>query len=170
MQSLEEILLLEDLINKYNSRCLEIRNLEFHKDKIRKFAGIINRKFSLPIIEVPFSGKIMYVSFILRQNRLSLSLNVVYDKVGKIKCCESLSQSRELEKIHATDSIRTLDGKKFRREIDISELKNVKVVDISALIPKGEDMKIIESANEKFANKDKILAKFNSLQSQKNSV
>ena len=161
MQQLIEILLTKNLEDRVNSRTLELRNLELHKQKIRMFSGFF-KNFSLPVYSTKYNGKIMYVSFILRQNRLYLSLNISYDNDGVIVCVESLSHSRAFERLYETDSIRTLGGKKLMRQIDVSKVKDkiVNVVDTKALFLKSDKIRIIENGLEKFAARDKIMSMF----------
>jgi hypothetical protein len=160
VQLLTNILLLDDLEEKAKTDLLELRNLGLYKKDIRKFANFLNNRFFLPIVSVEYSDKIMYVDFILRKTRLYLSLNIIYDNDNKIVCVEAVTQQLTLKKIYDVDNIRTLSGRRFKQNIVINKNKNVNVVDISALVPCSENIKVIENGIENFACRDKIIKKF----------
>ncbi len=165
MDALTDILLLEDLENKIKTTTREIRNLKLHCEEFKCFHSILNEKFCFPITVAPYCGKIMYIDWILCQNVVYLSLNCSYNKHGRLKSVDTVAQTGDIVLITDVWNIRTLGGRRFKKFIDVGKDNLVNTIDIIALMPDDSQIRIIENGLEYFASREKIMKKFNILQS-----
>lgn len=164
MDTLAEILTIDDLRNKIVSVREYTKNVIRHAHEMKAFLPLFEQTRVLPIKQAKYRGKIAYIDWILRSDELYLGLNVVYHSTGKIKSVEAVSQQLALVVIGDLKNVRTLSGKRFKRKYVHDKLVPVYTV-IADRVISPKPFRIIENGMENFASRDKILKKFGCLQS-----
>jgi len=164
MDSLYEILTIEDLDNKIKSTKIYIENIKTHAQQMKAFLPLFQENWRLPIKQSKYKGKIAYIDWILRSDELYLSLNVAYHSTGTIKSVEAVSQLLTLEEIGDIRNVVTLSGKRFKRKYIYDKTLPVYTVLANRVIS-PETFAIIENGMENFAQRERMLRKFG-LQSQ----
>jgi hypothetical protein len=163
MDTLVEILTLDDLKNKIASAKEYIRNIRKYGSDMKAFLPLFAEDWRLPIKLAKYNGKIAYIDWILRSDELFLCLNVTYFKTGKIKSVESVSQQLALVEIGDLKNVRTLSGKRFKKNyVQDRSIPVYTVIGDRIIAPKP--FKIVENGMERFAMRKKIIEKY-SLQS-----
>jgi len=66
----------------------------------------------------------------------------------------------EIVKVFNTHFLRTFDGRRFNKQIDVSKVDSVNVVLTEKIIANEGDVRISDSSLEKFAARDKTYEKF----------
>jgi len=160
MQSLTELLLLPDLKNKIVSTKKYIVNAKKYAQQMKMFTPVFEQNWKLPLLKDKYSGKIAHVDWVLYDEELYLCLNVIYRKAGLIKCCEVLSSDLKLIVINDTKRVKTLSGKSFKRRVSYNKDDVMYSISTDKLIPQ-QPFAIISNGMEHFANRDKILSRFN---------
>jgi hypothetical protein len=159
MDILYELLTLSDLDNKIASTRKYIENIKKYAPQMKAFTFLFDDQWHLPIKKDKYKGKIGYIDWILRSDELFLSLNVLYYSTGLIKSVESLTQCSALLQITDLRNVRTLSGKKFKRNY-IHDKKVPVYTVLSERVVSPESFAVPESGIEKFAYRSKILSKF----------
>lgn len=156
MDSLLTLLTIDDFTNK-------IISLREHTDNIGKYACRMHifRPIlgSLPIRYGKYNRKIAYIDWILRSDELYLCLNVLYHSTGLIKSVEAVSQQLSISELSDLRNIRTLAGKRFKRQYKHDKARPVYSV-VSERIIAPRPFNIIENGMEHFAMRDKIIEKY----------
>lgn len=164
MDNLVELLTIDDLKNRIVSTKEYMRNVRKYALDMKAFQPLFQENWRLPIKLGKYMGKICYVKYILRSDELFLCLNVTYYKTGKIKSVECVSQQLTLVQIGDMKHVRTLSGKKFKRKYVHDRSIPVYTV-IADRVISARPFKIVENGMERFAMRDKILKKYDCLQS-----
>lgn len=159
MDSLVEILTLEDLGNKIVSLKEYTRNLKVHAPQMKAFLPLIGSGFHIPIRYGKYGKKICYIDWILRSDELYLSLNVTYYSTGLIKSVEAVSQQLALTELNDLRNIRTLAGKRFKRKYQHDKSIPAYSV-VTERIIDAKPFAITDGGMDHFAMRDKILKKF----------
>lgn len=168
MDSLLELLTIDDFKNKIASTKECIRNIRKYALDMKAFQPLFHENWRLPIKLDKYKGKIAYIDWILRSDELYLSLNVTYYRTGLVKSVEAVSQQLALVEIGDLKNVRTLSGKRFKRNYVHDKLIPVYTV-IADRVITPKPFAIIDGGMERFAMRDKILKKFD-LQSTLNGV
>ena len=168
MDDLVELLTVDDLRNKIARTKEYIRNIRKYALDMKAFKPLFEENWQLPIKLAKYKGKICYIDWILRCDQLYLSLNVTYYKTGNIKSVESVSQQLGLVDIGDMRNVRTLSGKRFKKNyVPNKDFPVYSVIGDRIVAPRP--FRIVESGMERFAMRSKILEKY-SLQSALNGV
>lgn len=134
MESLTEILLYKDLDNKIKKLKTRIRNYVKYDDQISKFSYLLKID-KLPILrDSKFDGKICFIEWIIKESVIYLSLNVIYDWMGNLAYIECLTKKGECVIVNNDGNLRTFDGVKFKKQVDISKIGKVSVVLVDKLL------------------------------------
>jgi len=159
MESLLEILSIEDLKNKIVSTKEYTKNIKLYAPQMKAFLPLFIENWRLPIKHGKYNGKICYIDWILRSDELFLNLNVTYYSTGTIKHLESVSQQLALVDIGDMRNVRTLSGKRFKRKYVVSRKEMVYSV-IADRVIESKPFAIMDGGLERFAMRDKILKRF----------
>lgn len=159
MDSLLELLSLDDLSNRIVSTKEYIANVRKYALDMKAFLPLFKENWRLPIKHAKYDGKIAYIQWILRSDELYLSLNVTYYSTGLIKSVEAVSQQLALVEIGDMRNVRTLNGKKFKRKYVHDKAFPVYTV-IADRVIEAKPFAISDGGMERFAMRDKILKRF----------
>lgn len=126
---------------------------------MKAFQPLFEENWRLPIKLAKYKGKIAYIDWILRSDELYLSLNVTYYKTGNIKSVEAVSQQLGLVDIGDMRNVRTLSGKRFKKNyVPNKDFPVYSVIGDRIMAPRP--FRIVENGMERFAMRDKILKRF----------
>ncbi len=168
MDSLLELLSIDDLRDKIVSTKQYIDNIKRYAEQMKAFRPLFADGWRLPIKYAKYSGKICYIQYILRSDELYLCLNVAYHSTGSIKSVEAVSQQLALVSIGDVRNVRTLSGKKFKKKyVQDRALPVYTVIADRVICPKP--FAISDGGMERFASRNKILEKY-SLQLVHNGI
>ena len=168
MDSLLELLTLSDLNDKIISTKKYIENIKEYAPQMKAFLPLFDENWRLPIKLAKYKGKICYIDYILRSDTIYLCLNVSYFSTGLIKSLEGVTQCLALTEITDLRNIRTLSGKKFKKNYIHDKTTPVYTV-IADRVISPKSFAIVDGGVEKFAKRDDILKKYG-LQSTLNDV
>jgi hypothetical protein len=169
MESLLELLTIDDLKNKIVSTKEYTNNIKRYAYQMKAFWPLFEQTWDLPIKHAKYHGKICYIDWILRSDELYLGLNVTYYKTGLIKSVEGLSQQLTLVELGDLRNIKTLAGKRFKKKYVYNRKEMVYSV-IGDRIISPKPFAIVQGGMERFANREKILKRFGYLQSVPNGI
>ena len=159
MDSLAELLTLDDLRNKIVSVKHYTNNIKRYATQMKAFRPLFIENWRLPIKYAKYNGKIAYIQWILRSDELYLSLNVTYYRTGLIKSVESVSQQLALVDIGDLRNVRTLSGKRFKKSYVHDKVFPVYSV-IADRVIASKPFAISDGGMERFASRDKIIKRF----------
>jgi hypothetical protein len=164
MESLAALLIVPDIKTKIASLKQYIKSANKYADKASSFLPMIKDKDFLPLLKSKYSGKVAYVNWITRGKTMYLNLNVCYNARGDISCFEVLTKQATIKKVFDVNRIRTLDGKRFKKYNALKRREAIVYsVDTKRLYP-DHPVKLLENGLENFASRDKILKKFEMLE------
>ena len=163
MDTLVELFTIEDFKNKIASTKEYIRNIRKYALDMKAFLPLFEENWRLPIKLAKYNGKIAYIDWILRCDELFLCLNVTYYKTSNIKSVETVSQQLALVEIGDLRNVKTLSGKRFKRNyVHNKALPVYSVIGDRIIAPRP--FRIVENGMEQFARRRKTIEKY-SLQS-----
>lgn len=169
MESLLELLTVDDLNNKIVAVREYTNNIKRYASQMKAFVPLFEQRWDLPIKYAKYKGKICYIDYIIRSDELYLSLNATYHKTGLIKSVESLSQQLAIVELGDLRNIKTLSGKRFKKNYVFNRKEMVYSV-IGDRIVSPKPFAIVQGGMERFALRDKILKRFGYVQSALNGV
>jgi len=128
MESLTEILLYKDLENRIKKIKTRTKNYVKYDDQISKFSYLLDFTGDFPILSnSEYNNKICFIDWILKESMVYLNLNCVYLNGGMLAYLECLTKEGKLAIINNDGNLRTFDGRKFKKQIDLESIDKVDV-------------------------------------------